>query len=130
MEFRKTTVLPQGDAAEANRLLREMIFDRPDVLLVVVGEGAASERLVSRAGQLAGDDGEPRWVVWARALDDIRPTVETLNGPAAAKSSVLSGAAQAFSVSFANAIADAIKSGSEPDNVRVEQAYARAEAAA
>jgi len=127
MEFRKTTVLPLGNPAEAQRLLRRWIFDEPHIVFVALGEGAVAEALVARAGRLAGPDEEKRWVVWARSEKDIDDVIVQLNVDDAKKGAIRNGAL-AFSVSFGNEIADVVDRNDELDNVRVEIAYARAEA--
>jgi hypothetical protein len=127
MEFRKTTVLPLGAPAEARREFRALV-DKPLVLFVVVGQGTDKEDLVSRAGQLAGLEGEPRWVVWARALEDLKPEIAKLSeSKPGFLDSIVGGAAQAFVTSVDDQVRDVIPTGEQVSNARIFWAYSAAE---
>lgn len=123
MEFRKTTVLPLDNAQEAQRLLRQLINDEPYVLFVVLGEGPEREQLVSKAGKFAGLEGDLKWVVWARSLEQVRPVLETLKGDSQIKNKVLTASPQAFVLSFADEFRDVIEQNEAANNVRVVKAY-------
>lgn len=130
MIFNKTTVLPQQPPEEAQRLLREAIYDKQEVIFVVLGASDARAALVSRAGRLARDEMGLRWVVWARDLQSVLPVIASLKeGPeqSGARAKILGGGVQAFTVSFRDRICDIIENDEEVDNSRVEFAYAAAE---
>lgn len=128
MEFRKATILPLDEPREAERLFRDYIYNRPHVLFVVVGSGPASEQLVSKAGQFAGAEQQPRWVIWARDLKPLQDTIGQLKEKTPGmKDTVLAGSVQAFVVSLGDEIRDLITSNESADNFRVNLAYMRAE---
>jgi hypothetical protein len=127
MDFNKTKVLPL-DPMKAQELFRQAIYDDPFVLFVVLGSGAAAESLVSKAGKLAGSPTDPRWVVWVREPAHVAQQLAELAGTPEWKASILNGTAQAFTTSFDDEIRDVIATSEPIDNVRVFQAFARAEA--
>lgn len=128
MDFYKTTVLPLDNPAEAQRLLNELIHGEPEVLFVVLGTGTAAESLVSKAGKFAGTLDDQRWVVWARKLDDVRPVFDVLKETALGKKDAVLRGAAAFTLSISDEIRDVLAANEVLDNVRVQQAYVRAEA--
>lgn len=130
MIFNKTTVLPQNEPDEARRLFREAVYDKPEIVFVVLGMSPDRETLVSRAGRLARDEMGIRWVVWARDVQTVRPIIESMKegpGQGGARQKILAGNVQAFTVSFHDRICDVIGNGEEADNARVELAYVSAE---
>jgi hypothetical protein len=128
MDLRKTKVLPLDNPIEARRLFRELVHDEPFILFVVPGQGPNAEALVSKAGKFAGLENEPRWVVWARRLDDIASEILLLKeATPGMKDQVLGNGAAAFTTSFGDEIRDVIRNDEVADNVRVVQAYLRAE---
>lgn len=126
MELFKTTILPTDNKELAVRMLRDLIFERPAVLMVVRGRDADAETFVQRADQLAFDEIDPRWVVWARKPEQIEEVVQELKGPANLLKEI--PASRGFSLSLADEVKDVI-AGSEPvpDLVRVDQAFTKAE---
>jgi len=129
MEFRKTKVLPLDTPADARRIFHEMVNDEPFVLFVVVGAGPAAEALVSKAGKFAGLDTEPRWVIWARSVEDIASEIRGLaEASPGFIDQILGGKAAAFTTSIGDDIRDVILTTEDADNVRVVQAFLRAEA--
>ena len=59
MELLKTTILPTDDKDLAMRMFRELIFEKPAVLMVVRGIDADAETFVQRADRLAGEETDP-----------------------------------------------------------------------
>jgi hypothetical protein len=127
--FNKTTVLPTDNPETARVAFRSLVYDQPFVLLVVLGDGAESEALVSKAGKFAGAASDLRWVVWARVLDHIKTEIGsfTETPDSGFKAAVLGGNAQAFSLSVQDTIRYVVPNGSPADNVAVLQAYLEAE---
>ena len=127
MELRKTTLLPLDDGEESRRLLKQLIFEEPRVLFVVLGQGEERARLASRAGKLAGREDEWRWVVWVRSPQDVQPVLEQLRGEAGLREKLLTKQPQAFTLSLSDELRDVILAEERADNVRVLQAFVRAE---
>ncbi len=128
MELLKTTILPTDDKKLAVSMLRQLIFEKPAVLLVVRGKDADAETFVQRADRLAGDANDPRWVAWARRPEQIEEVMQELKGPSNLLSAIATS--RGFCLSLADEVRDVI-TGSEPapDLVRVLEAFAKAEAA-
>jgi hypothetical protein len=127
MDFRKTTVLPE-DAAKAAQLFRARIYDNPQANFVVLGSGEDAIALVSKAGSYAGDEGDARWVIWARSLDAIRPEIEKLkNRDADLKQLILDGKTKAFTLNVQDTICAVIGSDEPADNVHVSKAFMEAD---
>ena len=72
MDLWKTTILPTDDSALAQRMLRDLIYEEPHVLMVVLGTGDEANTFAERASRNAGAQTEPWWVVWARRPDGIK----------------------------------------------------------
>ena len=126
-DFPKTTVLPTDAPDEALRIFKAML-GQPIVLFVVWGDGPAAEAIVSTASGLAGAEGDPRGVVWARRPGDLTQAVAQLSeAQPGFRAQIVRGTAAAFTMSSGGKIQDVIPSGEEADEVRVERAYERAE---
>jgi len=126
MELLKTTILPTDDKKLAVSMFRQLIFERPAVLMVVRGKDTEAETFVQRADRLAGDATDPRWVVWARKPEQIEEVVQELEGPKNLLDEIPTS--RGFSLSLTDEVRDVI-TGSEPvpDLVRVLKAFAKAE---
>jgi hypothetical protein len=121
-----TTVLP-ANPAEARRLLLEKL-KTDTVLFVVLGEGAGPTALANEAIRFAGDDDDPRAVICAPHTADIVDAIKGLNSsPPTLTDTIVAGNAAAFTTSAEGEIRDVIALDETVDNVRVLQAYTRAE---
>ncbi len=122
----KTTILPTDSKALAQKLLRRLIYDEVHVLFVALGSGGPIETMVERAGKLAGKEGEPRWVAWARKPEMIQDVVAELKGDAKLLKQI--SGARAFTLALTDEVRDVITADeAEPDLVRIEDAYFSAE---
>jgi len=127
MELLKTTILPTDDKRLAVDMFRQLIFDRPAVLIVVRGKDTEAETFVQRADRLAADASDPRWVVWARRPEQVEEVVQQLKGAGNLLNEIPTS--RGFSLSLSDEVRDVV-TGSEPvpDLVRVLKAFAKAEA--
>ena len=122
----KTIVLP-SDPTQARALLLAKLQTNT-VLFVVLGQGAGSQALVSEAARLAGDDDDPRAVLCAPRPADILDMVKALaTASPELTQAIVAGTAAAFTTSADAQIRDVIASDETIDDVRVTQAYLRAE---
>jgi len=127
MFLEKTTVLPTDDADLAVRMFRQVVFEEPRVVMVVLGAGAEAETFATRADRLAGTLDEPRWVLWARNPDDVKDEIAELKGSAALKRGLIRS--RGFSLALDDEVRDVIRASEPvPSLTRVFEAYARAEA--
>lgn len=127
MDLFKTTILPTDDKRLAILMFRELVFERPQVILVVYGKGGEAETFVQRADRLAGDVNDLRWVVWARKPEQIQEVVSQLKGSPDLLGSIQT--ARGFSLSLTDEVRDVITSSEPvPDLVRVLEAFTKAEA--
>ena len=126
MELLKTTILPTDDKKLALRIFRHLIFEKPHVILVVLGRGKEAEIFVDHAYRLAADANSPRWVVWARKPEQIEEVVNQLQGPQELLDTIKTS--RGFSLALTDEVRDFIKdTESVPDLVRVLKAFAKAE---
>jgi len=126
MDLFKTTILPTDNKVLALRMFRQLVNERPHVLMVVNGRDPEAETFVQRADRLAGTLQDPRWVVWARKPEQIADEVNGLKGPPAMHSEIADS--RGFSLSLADEIRDVIaKNDPVPDLVRILEAFAKAE---
>ena len=126
MELLKTTILPTDDKDLAMRMFRELIFEKPAVLMVVRGRDADAETFVQRADRLAGEEIDPRWVVWVRKPEQVEEVVQELKRTAELLRKIPTS--RGFSLSLADEVKDVI-AGSEPvpSLVRILKAFTKAE---
>ncbi|MFQ5627237.1 MAG: hypothetical protein ACE5I1_00635 [bacterium] len=126
MNLLKTTTLsPDADPASNEQAFNNALAETK-VLLIVLGQGAATESLVQMADNIAGEPTDPRWVVWAQRPGDIAAAVAGLE--CSADPSPVLDSDRGFSISLTNAIRDVIRASElEPDPVRVFEAYRKAE---
>ena len=126
MELVKTTILPTDDKRLALRMFRQLIFEKPLVIMVVRGKDAEAETFVQRADRLAADASDPRWVVWARKPEQVEEVIRRLKGPPDLLDAIPT--ARGFSLSLTDEVRDVIKDVEPvPDLVRVLEAFAKAE---
>ena len=131
MKLEKTTILPADDPQLSVKMFRHLIDEEPLVLLVVFGKGPEPEAFVQRADRLAGGEGEPRRVVWAREPEHVRPVLSTLKGDSTQLNQLQSLKIRGFALSFSDTIRDVIAAEEPvPDMTRILLAYANAESEA
>ncbi len=126
MALRKTTVLPTDDAALAENMFKEMVHEQPYYIFVALGTGSEAETVVQRADNLTGSPTDPRWVIWARYPQHIRPAVAALSHSERIVDKL--DTARGFSISLSDEVRDVIK-GTEPvpSLTRILLAFAEAE---
>jgi hypothetical protein len=113
--------------AKARRIFKDLI-GQPIVLFVIWGDDPAAEAIVAIASGLAGAEGDPRGVVWARRPSHLTQAVAQLSeAKPGFRTQIAKGTAAAFTLSSGGKIQDVIPSGEEADEVRIERAYERAE---
>lgn len=126
MELLKTTILPTDEKKLALRIFRHLIFEKPHVILVVLGRGPEAETFVQRADRLTFEEKDPRWVVWARKPEQIEEVVNELNDP----DNLLDGlqSLRGFSLSLTDEVRDVILvSEPVPSLMRIDKAFTKAE---
>ena len=128
MELLKTTILPTDDKQLAIRMFRQLIFEKPHILMVVLGKGESAETFVQRADRLTFEENDPRWVVWARKPEQIEDLVkDELQDPENLIKEIQD--IQGFCLSLTDQIRDAIyKSDPTPSLMRIDKAFTKAEA--
>jgi hypothetical protein len=127
MDLLKTTILPTDDKKLAAEMFAQLVYERPHVLLVVLGRDADAETLVERADRFAGLPEGHRWVVWARKPEQIEEEVRKLKGKKDLVAKLPT--ARGFALSLGDEVRDVmLLSEPVPDQFRLFQAFARAEA--
>ena len=102
---------------------------KPNVLFVVLGDSKDSERLVQDADDFAGEEHDPRRVIWAKEPEIIKDEVEKI----ACKDCLypqFDPADRGFTISILpnRKICDVIAASEQkPDNTRIVGAYFKAE---
>ena len=120
----KTTELPPGDPATAQRMFSELIYDEPFVLLVVLGEDLEAVDLVDRADKVAGDVQSLRHVVWMRNPDNHQNQIAALES----SDQLDNQDALAFCTNNDDAVCDVILRSEAPVKFRrIIQAFIRGE---
>jgi hypothetical protein len=125
--LRKTTILPTDSRAQAEKMFRDLIHQEAVVLFVAFGATAEATQTVSRADKLAGLEGEPRWVVWARNPELVSAVIAELDVPEKLKSKLSN--AKALALNFDDKVCDVIAADEDaPTMTRILKSYAKAEA--
>lgn len=125
MDLWKTTILPTDDAQLAQRVLRDLIYEEPLVLLVVLGTGEEANTFVERASRNAGARNEPWWVVWARKPKAMQPVLDDLTGKKLGDVDKLRG----FTLSMSDRVVDTfLLSDPVPDQLAILTAFMRSAA--
>jgi len=126
MELLKTTILPTDEKKLALHIFRQLIFEKPHVILVVCGRGPDAETFVQRADRLTFSEKDPRWVVWARKPEQIKEVIDQLKDPQGLRDTLRDS--RGFSLSLTDELRDVIL-GSEPvpSLMRIDKAFTKAE---
>jgi hypothetical protein len=126
MALRKTTILPTDDPVLAQRLFKDLVHEQPYYIFVALGTGSEAETVVQRADNLTGNPTDPRWVIWARNAQQIRPAIAELKNSDRIVGKL--GTARGFSISLSDEVRDVID-GTEPlpSLTRILLAFAEAE---
>ena len=123
----KTTILPTDSKPQAEKMFRELIHKEAVVLFVAFGTSAEDEVMVARADNLAGLEGDPRWVVWVRKRALVENVIGELEVPKKLLSKV--PGARAMCLNFDDKVCDVIGANELPKNSRILLAFAHAEEA-
>lgn len=126
MFLRKTTILPAHDKDLATKLFREIVHNYPYHVFVVLRDGADAETVVQRADNLAGQQTDPRWVIWARAPKLIEDDLKELKNSKRIMDKL--DTAYGFSLSLADEVRDVIEENEGvPNLTRILLSFASAE---
>jgi len=129
MKFNNPEVLPSGSSAAEARfqvIINSQLSDER-VLLVVLGDSAASKKLKDDAVRLTGT-GKVQGVVWANNPSEIKSSVDALKTCSGVPKPDLNAPDRAFSLSINKRITAVIGSSEpQPDETRIENALAAAD---
>jgi hypothetical protein len=125
MVLRKTTILPTDDAALAGKMFTELVNEQPYYIFVALGTGVEAETVVQRADNLTGNPTDPRWVIWARVPQHIKPVVEPLKNSDRIVDKL--DTARGFSLSLSDEVRDVVEGARVPSLTRLLLAFAEAE---
>ena len=128
MELLKTTILPSDEKQLAISMFKQLIFEKPYIILVVLGKGSEAETFVQRADRLTFEMNDPRWVVWARKPEQIEDFIKNeLKDPENLLDNIQN--LRGFCLSLTDQIRDVIKiSEPVPSFMRIDEAFTNAEA--
>ena len=123
MHLPQTTILPADDDTLAQRMLRELIYEQPVILMIVFGNDTDAETTVQRADRLAL---APRRVAWARSVSAIRGVVDGLVIPPTLREGL---PGRALTLSLGDDVRDVITADEPvPTPARLFKAFNKAEA--
>lgn len=124
LEYEAVTILPTDDAASAEEILRDLVWCRPYVLLIVFGRGDEARAIVELASGLAKTNSESRHVLWVRSLDGLESALGELSDVPDDLTTC-----HALCLNISDTVVDKIETGEDSVNMfRIFKAFMRAEA--
>ena len=127
MDLKLTTILPAGDDKQASLILNNLINEQDLVLFIQSGSGKWSEDLVQKADQVAITRKEIRRVVWIKNPDGVKPIITSLIDNSGVDNALIAEPDFAITLSMAGKICDVIRNAEQPDFVRINDAFLKAE---
>ena len=124
MSFEKTITLNE-DANEARAEFSDAL-QQDWILMVVLHTGQEAKNFVEKADASAGSPDEPYYVIWSMTPSNIQNTISGLDEGAVVANDLAN--IRGFSISRNGKICDVINMQETPDEMRVELAWANAEA--